>query len=71
MSIRRSDSTDRVTDMPKPKLRVGRGKDGELELTPDQKAEDVHPETIAAEKPDVADDPRTPFEKNVGGNYYG
>ena len=66
MSIRRSDSTDRVTDMPKPKIKVGRGKDGELELSPDGKQEATHPETVAAEKPEVSDDPRSAIDRNIG-----
>ena len=69
MSIRRSDSTDRITDMPKPKLKVGRGKDGELELTPDGKPEGAHPETIAAEKPDVAEPPQHGPFRDIAGPY--
>jgi hypothetical protein len=67
MGIQRRDRNDRVTAGAPPRLKVARGENGELKIAPDQAPEGVHPETIAAEKPEVGDDPRPAMWRDVGG----
>jgi hypothetical protein len=71
MGVHRRDKSERLTADGPPKIRVKRGEDGELDLSPDGKADGVHPETVAEERPAQADDPRTSFDRNVGGPYIG
>ena len=69
MGVHRRDRNERVTDGAPPRIRITRGKDGALELTPDGAAEDAHPETVAEERPPQADDPRPNVWRDVGGPY--
>lgn len=73
MGLQRRDSRGQNVQpagAPPPKLKVGRGADGKLKVTPPE-GEPNHPETIAEEKPPMADDPRPAFDRNVGGPYIG
>ncbi len=49
-----------------PKLKVGRGADGKLKVTPPE-GEPTHTETVGEERPPTPDDPRSAYDKNVGG----
>ena len=68
MAEHRRDKTVRLAAGAPPKVRVRMGKDG-VEITPDQKPEGVHPETIAEERPEQPGDVRPAHWRNVGGPY--
>ena len=70
MAEHRRDKTERLTAGAPPKVRVRIGKDG-VEITPDQKPEGVHPETIAEERPSEQSDPRPAYWQNIGGPWAG
>jgi hypothetical protein len=69
MGVHRRDKSERLTADGPPKIRVKRGEDGALEMTPDQEVDGVRPETVAAERPPQADDPRPNVWRDVGGPY--
>jgi hypothetical protein len=69
MAQHRRDTSGRVTAGAPPKIRVTRRDDGSLELTPEQGAKNLHPETVAAERPPHDDDPRPAMWRDVGGPY--
>jgi hypothetical protein len=71
MGVHRRDKTARVTSDGPPRVRVQRGEDGKLRMSPDGHVDGVHPETIAEEKPPQGDDPRPAFWRDVGGPYLG
>ena len=67
MGVHRRDKTERLAAGAPPRIRIARGEDGSLELTPDTEPEGVHPETIAEERPPQQDDPRSSLDRNLGG----
>jgi hypothetical protein len=69
MGVHRRDTTARVIPGAPPKIRVTRREDGSLDLAPEQGPDGVHPETVAAERPPQADDPRPAMWRDVGGPY--
>lgn len=71
MAEHRRDKTERLTAGAPPRIKVARAGDGKLKLAPDAKPDGVHPETVAEERPPQPEDPRSVFDKNVGGPYYG
>ena len=71
MGVERRDKNDRITAGAPPKIKVRRGEDGELDLSPEGRPEGVHPETIAEERPTQPDDPRPAYWQNAGGPWVG
>jgi hypothetical protein len=71
MGVHRRDKTDRLAAGAPPRVRVRLGDDGAVEIAPDQAPEDVHPETVAEERPPQGDDPRPAIWRDVGGPYAG
>ena len=71
MGVHRRDKTERLAAGAPPRVKVGRTEDGKLTLAPEIGPEGVHPETVAEERPPQPDDPRTSFDRNVGGPYIG
>ncbi len=71
MAVHRRDKNQRLPAGAPPRIRVSRGEDGALELSPDTAPEGVHPETIAEERPPQQDDPRPALWRDVGGPYAG
>jgi hypothetical protein len=69
MAEHRRDKTDRLAAGAPPRVKITLGKEGAVEIAPDQKPDEVHPETIAEERPPQADDPRPAYWQNVGGPY--
>ena len=71
MGVHRRDRNERLAAGAPPRIKVARDAEGKLELSPENKAEGVHPETVAEERPPQGDDPRPAFWRNVGGPWAG
>jgi hypothetical protein len=69
MAEHRRDKAERIVPGAPPRISVARRADGSLVITPEGDVECVRPETVAAEKPPHADDPRPAAARDIGGYY--